>query len=335
MILVTGGTGMVGAHLLLACVKNNFPVRALYRSASRLQEVADFFSHNFPDQPTYFEQIQWHQTDLNDIVNLEKAFDNIDQIYHCAAKVSFASYHNEKLIKTNREGTENLVNLAVKYKVKKMAYVSSIAALGVEPTVKKVNEDFSWNPSLLHTPYAYSKYGAELEVWRGSQEGLEVVIVNPGIILGGYFWNRSSGTLIKRVAKGMNFYPLGNAGVVALEDVVHCLIKLMNSPIKNERFILVSKNIPYQNLIQKIALQLGVSSPKIPLTKSLLYTLFILDKVAYALGLKKSFLNQATVESLCSKQTYDGSKIEEKLDFKYKPIDAVLAAIGKAYKASH
>ena len=180
MILVTGGTGMVGAHLLLACVKNNFPVRALYRSASRLQEVADFFSHNFPDQPTYFEQIQWHQTDLNDIVNLEKAFDNIDQIYHCAAKVSFASYHSEKLIKTNREGTANLVNLAVKYKVKKMAYVSSIAALGVEPTVKKVNEDFSWNPSLLHTPYAYSKYGAELEVWRGSQEGLEVVIVNPG-----------------------------------------------------------------------------------------------------------------------------------------------------------
>lgn len=335
MILVTGGTGMVGAHLLLACVKNNIPVRALYRSASRLEKVADFFSQNFPDTSTYFKQIEWHQSDLNDLVQLEKAFDQVDQIYHCAAKVSFATYHSEKLMKTNIEGTANLVNLALKYKVRKMAYVSSIAALGVEPTVKKVNEDFSWNSSLLHTPYAYSKYGAELEVWRGSQEGLEVVIVNPGIILGGDFWDRSSGTLFKRVAKGMYFYPVGNAGVVALEDVIHCLMTLMNSPIKNERFILVSENIRYQSLIQKIALQLGVKSPKIPLSKSLLYTLFIFDKVAYALGLKKSYLNQATLESLCSRQTYDGSKIEEKLDFKYKSTDIVIEALGKAFKASH
>ena len=335
MILVTGGTGMLGAHLLLACARNKLPVRALYRSATRLQEVSDFFEYHFPDDPSHFKQIEWHQSDLNDWSQLEQAFEGINQIYHCAAKVSFASYHTQKLIKTNIEGTANVVNLALKYKVKKMVYVSSIAALGVEPMIKKVDENHSWNSNLPHTPYAYSKYGAELEVWRGSQEGLEVLVVNPGIILGEYFWNRSSGTLISRIAKGMNFYPTGNAGIVSLNDVVQCMMLLMNSTLKNERYILVSENISYQKLMKKIASQLGVKPPRFPLTKTLLYSLYILNKVTYAIGLKKSFLNRATLESLCSTQIYEGSKIERELNFHYSATDTVLEAIGKAYKTDH
>ena len=333
MILVTGGTGMIGAHVLLVFAKDKLDTLALYRWTSSIDKVADFFKLMAPKNPEYFNSIQWHQSDLNDLVQLEKIFPKVTEVYHCAAKVSFAQYHTDKLIKTNIEGTANLVNLAIKYKIKKFGYLSSVAALGVESAVKLVNEEHLWNSSEIHTPYAYSKYGAELEVWRGSQEGLEVIIVNPGIVLGSHFWNRSSGTLIKRISRGMNFYPTGNAGIVAVDDVVDILIRLMKSTIKNERFILVAENLKFKDLIQQIAVALEVKTAKIPLSKPLLYLLYILDKVAYALGLKKSFLNQATIQSLCSPQKYDGSKIERSLDFKYQSTTETIEGIATEFRS--
>ena len=332
MILVTGGTGMVGAHVLLACAKKNLPTLAIYRTKTRLELVDRFFKRVAPQNPEYFDQIQWHQADLNDLVKLDEVFAKATKVYHCAAKVSFAEHHTEKLLKTNIEGTANVVNLSLKYKVEKFAFVSSIAALGVEPTVPLVNEEHPWNSNESHTPYAYSKFGAELEVWRASQEGLDVVIVNPGIILGSHFWERSSGNLIKRVAQRMWFYPTGNVGIVALDDVVTVLVKLMESPLKNKRFILVAKNLKYKKLIFKIAQVLDVKKPKFSLSKTLLYLLYILDKTIYAIGLKKSFLNRATIKSLCSEQQYDGSKIEKTLDFTYEDSDLTLEKIGENYK---
>ena len=332
MILVTGGTGMVGAHVLFALAKKNLPTLALYRTEERLQKVVNLFKLLAPDNPNYFNQIKWHKADLNDFLKLEEIFTKVTLVYHCAAKVSFAQYHLEKLNKTNIDGTANIINLALKYKIKKVAFVSSIASLGVENTVTLVNENHLWNSSLLHTPYAYSKYGAELEVWRGSQEGLDVVIVNPGIILGSHFWERSSGTLIRRAASGMLFYPTGNAGIVAVEDVVKALLMLMDSSVKNERFILTSKNMKYRELIEKIAIGVGSKKPKFALSKTLLYLLYILDKTAFALGLKKSFLNRATIDSLCSQQRYDGSKIERVLNFTYQDVCSTFSKINQDFK---
>lgn len=332
MILVTGGTGMVGAHLLLACAKKNLPTLAIFRTKKHQQKVVNLFNILAPQNPDYFEKIQWHEANINDVVKLEEVFAKATIVYHCAAKISYAQYHSEKLIKTNIEGTANTINLALKYKIKKFVFVSSIASLGVEASVPFVNEDNLWNSNKLHTPYAYSKYGAELEVWRGSQEGLDVVIVNPGIILGSHFWESSSGALTKKVAKGMLFYPTGNAGIVAIEDVINVLSKLMESSVKNKRFILVSKNLKYKELIEKIAAGVNSKKPKIALSKTLLYLLYILDKTAYAIGLKKSFFNRATIESLCSQQQYDGSKIEREIDFTYQDSELTLKKISQDFK---
>jgi len=333
MILVSGATGMVGSHVLFACAQKNLPLIALYRREESVQKIEQLFKTLAPKHPEYFSRIRWEQVELNDIIGLDSLFKHVKQVYHCAAKISFAQFQQEKLNKTNIEGTANMVNLALKYQVDKFAYVSSIAALGVEQTIPLVNEDHHWNSDQNHTTYAHSKYGAELEVWRASQEGLNVVIVNPGLILGSHFWERSSGTLIRRIAKGLRFYPIGSVGIVALEDVVNPLILLMESNIKNERFILVSENLKYKDLLGKIAKSLNKKPPKFPLTKGLLYTLYVLDKILYALGIKKSFLSQAFVQSLCSHQKYDGSKIEKKLAFSYQDTKITLEKISKDYKA--
>ena len=332
MILVTGGTGIVGAHLLLKCVKQNSKVVATYRREEGLKKIKTLFEKQSPDYLKYFKTIEWIKAPLNDLTLLNNAFKNIDYVYHCAAKVTLADSNAEKLMKSNAEGTANIVNASIKHKIKKLVYVSSIAAIGAEKYITTVNEDSSWNSDQNHTAYAYSKYGAELEVWRGSQEGLNVVIVNPGIILAGELWERSTASLFRDVAKGIRFYPTGSAAVVAVEDVVNVLMKLMKSDVLNERFILVAENISQKELLSKIATSIGIKPPNIPLRKWFLYCAFVFEKIFKIIGIRKNFLSIALIEILTSNQKYEGSKICGAINFHYTNIDETIKRIGTSYR---
>ncbi|MBT7653902.1 MAG: NAD-dependent epimerase/dehydratase family protein [Flavobacteriaceae bacterium] len=332
MILVTGGTGIVGAHLLLKCVKQNSKVVATYRREEGLKKIKTLFEKQSPDYLKYFKTIEWIKAPLNDLTLLNNAFKNIDYVYHCAAKVTLADSNAEKLMKSNAEGTANIVNASIKHKIKKLVYVSSIAAIGAEKYITTVDEDSSWNSDQNHTAYAYSKYGAELEVWRGSQEGLNVVIVNPGIILAGELWERSTASLFRDVAKGIRFYPTGSAAVVAVEDVVNVLMKLMKSDVLNERFILVAENISQKELLSKIATSIGIKPPNIPLRKWFLYCAFVFEKILKIIGIRKNFLSIALIETLTSNQKYEGSKICGAINFHYTNIDETIKRIGTSYK---
>jgi nucleoside-diphosphate-sugar epimerase len=332
MTLVTGGTGIVGAHLLLKCVKQNSKVVATYRREEGLKKIKTLFEKQSPDYLKYFKTIEWIKAPLNDLTLLNNAFKNIDYVYHCAAKVTLADSNAEKLMKSNAEGTANIVNASIKHKIKKLVYVSSIAAIGAEKYITTVNEDSSWNSDQNHTAYAYSKYGAELEVWRGSQEGLNVVIVNPGIILAGELWERSTASLFRDVAKGIRFYPTGSAAVVAVEDVVNVLMKLMKSDVLNERFILVAENISQKELLSKIATSIGIKPPNIPLRKWFLYCAFVFEKIFKIIGIRKNFLSIALIEILTSNQKYKGSKICGAINFHYTNIDETIKRIGTSYR---
>ena len=332
MILVTGGTGIVGAHLLLKCVKQNTKVVATYRREESLKKIKTLFENLSPNHLKHFNTIEWIKAPLNDLTLLDNAFKNIDYVYHCAAKVTLADSRVEKLMKSNVEGTANIVNASIKHKIKKLVYVSSIAAIGAEKNIKTVDEDSSWNSDQNHTAYAYSKYGAELEVWRGSQEGLNVVIINPGVILAGELWGRSTATLFRDVANGLRFYPTGSTAVVDVEDVVNVLIKLMKSDILNERFILVAKNISQKKLLSKIATSIGIKPPNIPLKKWFLFSAFVVEKILKIMGIRKNFLSLALIKTLTSDQKYDGSKVCEAINFNYSDIDETIKRIGTSFR---
>ena len=332
MILVTGGTGMVGAHLLVECVKKKQNLVATFRREESIDVVKKVFESIAPEYLKDFALIQWKKAPLNDINALDDAFQGVEYVYHCAAKVSFADHKTESLKKSNIEGTANVVNVALKHKVKKLAYVSSIASIGAEKNIKQINEESNWEANQNHTAYAYTKYGAELEVWRASQEGLPVVIINPGVILGGQLWNRSSASLFQNVANGLRFYPTGDTALVSLDDVIFTLVHLMESDIKNERFILVAENLSQKELFEKIANSLGKKPPSIPLKASVLYSLFILEKTLDLLFIRKNFLNIPFIQTLCNKQHYIGSKICSRINFEYTKIDECIVEIGKSYK---
>ena len=207
MILVTGGTGLVGAHLLLHLAENEVGIRSIYRNKKSIEKTKSLF--NLYQKESLFAKIEWVEADIIDVPSLEIAFQNIAYVYHCAALISYDPNDEDQLRKTNIEGTANIVNFCLAYDIKKLCHVSSIAALGdLKPHETKVTEETEWNPEAPHSDYAISKYGAEMEIWRGQQEGLSVVIVNPGVILGSGFWGQGSGVFFSAVKKRISFFTL-------------------------------------------------------------------------------------------------------------------------------
>jgi len=336
MILVTGGTGLVGSHLLYKLVSGSKPVKAIYRTENKIEAVRKVFSYYSSNSETLFQKIEWIQATLNDIPSLETAFKNVTHVYHCAAFISFDTKNYHDLRRINIEGTANIVNLSITHSVKKLCYVSSIATIGKEENDRLITEESHWNPETEQSVYAITKYGAETEVWRGTQEGLDAVIVNPGIIIGPGFWRGGgSGSLIKMVYKGVSRYTKGVVGFVDVMDVVNPMIQLMESVITNERFILVSENLSYQDFFTKTASYLNVDAPKKLASKSLLNMAWRLDWLRSVLLKKKRRLFKQTVISITRKSYFSNNKITKAINYTFKPIDASLAESCQLFLKEH
>lgn len=334
MILVTGGTGLVGSHLLYKLVSNGETIRATYRREKTLKRVKHVFSYFSDDAERLFDTIKWIEADINNIPKLEKAFEGVSYVYHCAAFVSLEPDKYHQLRKINIEGTANIVNLCISNSVKKLCYVSSIAAIGHhENSERLINETTEWNPEEDNSVYAITKYGAELEVWRSTQEGLDAVIVNPGIILGAGYWKGgSSGSLFKQINNGMRYYVNGIVGYVDVFDVVDSMIQLMKSDIKNESFILVSENLSFKVFQNKVAKALNVTSPKREAKPWLLNLAWRMDWLKHKLFGTRRSLSKQTAKSAVSITKYDNSKLKNALNFEFKSIDESVKEVSELYK---
>jgi nucleoside-diphosphate-sugar epimerase len=316
MVLVTGGTGLVGAHLILHLIENGEIVRAIYRNPENIQKTKALFL--LYKKEALFEKIEWVSADITDVPSLELAFENIEYVYHCAALISFDPKDEDLIRKTNIEGTANIVNFCIDKNIKKLCFVSSIAALGdLKEFEKTITEDTEWNPEKHHSDYAISKYGAEMEVWRGQQEGLEVVIVNPGVIIGPGFQEQGSGIFFKKIKEGLPFYTKGITGFVAVNDVVRISFKLMKSSIHNDRFTLIAENIVYREFLNTIADTLKVKRPTIHASPFLVTVFSKIDWFISNVFRQKRKLGRETAKSSYSKNWYSNEKIKNvlKTDF--------------------
>lgn len=319
MVLVTGGTGLVGAHLTLHLIENGENVRAIYRNLESIQKTKNLFS--LYQKEALFEKIDWIQADIIDVPSLETAFENVEYVYHCAALISFDPKDEDALRKTNIEGTANIVNFCIAKAVKKLCFVSSIAALGdLKENETIITEESEWNPEKPHSDYAISKYGAEMEIWRGQQEGLESVIINPGVIIGPGFWEQGSGKLFKSVANGLSFYTKGITGFIAVPDVVQIAVKLMKGKHSNDRFTLIAENITFRELLDTIADSLNAKRPSLHASPLLVNVTYKIDWViSNVFGLKRR-LDLATAKASYSKKRYSNEKIKNALPTQFLDI---------------
>ena len=332
MIFVTGGTGLVGSHLIFELLKAGKKVKALTRKTSGTQIIKDIFSWNNLEFKAYENNLSWVEGDILDVWTLKDFFTEVEEVYHCAAEISFNPSHKNSMIKNNVEGTANLVNLSIENNIRKFCHISSVSALGRESESSNINESTQRSTDSNFSGYSISKFNSELEVWRGIQEGLNAVIVNPSIILGP--GTRISGSLkmFHEVSKGMKFYTDGISGFVDVRDVVSIMMILMEKDISAERFCINSENLSFQYVTNEIAVALDVKPPSIRLKPWVLNAIGVLEKGRSFLFRSDPLVTTETAKSAFNKTYFSNEKIKEFLKYEFIPIKKSIHDTAKIFK---
>jgi dihydroflavonol-4-reductase len=330
-VFVTGGTGMLGSHLLYSLVERGGSVKAIYRKKYKLDLVKKVFAYYSNKSIDLFNRIEWIESDADHINRLKKAITGSHHVYHCAATVSFDSSNRKELIENNKLIASNIVDTCLECGVEKLCHVSSISALGSVSGNEMINESSPWNDSDYHTAYSASKYLSESEVWNAVKKGLKAVIVNPSVILGPGDWDNGSPKFFKKIAEGMLFYTNGVTGYVDVLDVVKSMITLMNSPVTGERFIISSENLSFREFFSMIAQSLNVRKPFIPVPEILTPPVTGILKIISKISGKEGTLTPDIIHAAFSKVFFNNRKIKEATGITFIPINESVKRISRIY----
>ncbi|AIM35540.1 NAD-dependent epimerase/dehydratase family protein [Sphingobacterium sp. SG20118] len=323
MILITGGTGFLGATLIKQMIDLGIDVIAIKRSSSII-----------PQQLLSSSLIQWVNADICNYFELAEIFCNITEVYHCAAVVSYQKQDAANMINVNRDGTSHIVNLCLEHNAR-LVHVSSVAALGSSKNQTPVSEKDYWEYEPTLSNYAISKYESEMVVWRGIAEGLDAVIVNPSVIIGASSGSKGSGAIFSLINKGLKYYPTGTVGVVDVEDVANIMRYLMaTKSISGERFIINNVNLSNKELLEKASAVMGKAAPKIAVSPTLLHIAATLATWVAAIKNEKSTLTKDSARASSEKLAYSAAKLQQVLPFKYKSLDLTLKEIAQQYSQS-
>jgi len=321
MILVTGGTGLVGTYLLYELARKGQKVRALLRPGSKPYESGKIFNCLASENEHHLiDQIEWVEGDVLDPFSLQKAVQGVEYVYHCAALISFDPRELKKMLEVNVEGTANVVNACLENQVKKLCYVSSIASLGQPEKSEIIDENARWKTSRSNSGYAISKYGGEREIWRGIEEGLNAVIVNPSVIIGAGCHRKATNKLFHSIRNFLPFYTEGVNGYVDVRDVVKAMIILMESNVTAERFVLNSENLSLREFFVKAAEILGKPAPRFVLNGTMLSLLAIADELRGRITGSRPVITRENVRAALSKSNYSAAKFSSGFNYSFIPI---------------
>ena len=335
MILVTGGTGLLGSHLLFDLVSSGKQVRALKRKSSNTDMVRKIFSYYSADVDKLFARIQWVDGNIMDFASVDDALEGIEYVYHAGAVVSFYPKDHKEMLRTNIEGTANLVNMCIARKIRKFCYVSSVAVLGRAVNTGISDETTWWQPSKKNSVYGQSKFGAEREIWRGMEEGLNAYIVNPSVILGPGFWDGGNSGLFSLVWKGLKYYTRGINGYIDVRDLSKAMRMLMESDISGERFIVSSENCSYQQVFEYMAKHLGKPVPKINVPPALTDIAWRVEAVRSFIMRTKPEVTKEMATTTAQIYTYSNEKIKKAIGFEFKPVEQSIKEICEIFLKEH
>ena len=330
MILVTGGTGLLGAHLLLRLLQQGHQVRAIVREGTSPEKVMEVWKHYLTDGKTLLQKVDWFTADIANKAELSDAFQGVEYVYHCAALISFDPKDKPLLKAVNITGTRNVVDLSLECGIKKLLHVSSIATVGRNPEHTESTEEDKW-PVKARSPYTSTKTDAEMEVWRGVHEGLKAVIVNPSVILGPGMWQQSSSRFFDTIYHGLRYYTKGATGFVDAEDVVTAMIALMEGEFDGERFILNGSNLTYRDFFQKVAMALGVKAPSAKAGQTLTSLAWRVDWLRSRITGKPPMITRHSASSSHAKRAYSSEKYCNATGNSFRPVDDSISRIAELY----
>jgi nucleoside-diphosphate-sugar epimerase len=302
-------------------LKEEKEVRALKREASDIENVKRTFGYYSDDPENLLSRIEWINADITDQFEMNNAIRGMEFVYHLAARVSFSPAEKHTILKNNIGGTENIVNACLEHNIRKLCFVSSVATLGNTITGEKITEEMLWTGPANQSYYSISKYKSEMSVWRGINEGLNAIIVNPSIIIGPGNWHRSSGQLIQQVWTGLKYYSEGITGYVDVKDVIKSMILLMNGQFSGERFVITSENLSYKEILEMIAGALGKPSPSRIPSPFMIRSACYLDWLKSKLTGNKRLITREIISAANEKKYYSNEKIVQATGITFIPVN--------------
>jgi dihydroflavonol-4-reductase len=314
MIAVTGANGLLGSFIVRKLIEQRKPFIAIKRAESDTSLLKDVAS-----------EIEWRNADMLDAAALDEALRGVTHVIHAAAMVSFNPVLEKKIFDINVVGTRNIVNACLANNISRLMHVSSVAALGRQKGQLMIDEHNKWIDSSLNSTYAESKYLAELEVFRGQEEGLSTIIINPSVILAPADWTKSSAQLFKYVWDQKPFYIDGTLNYIDVRDVSEVVVQLLSQPIEAERFILNAESISFIEFFTQVAKKLNKKPPSIKLNQTLLKTVAFAETLRSLITRSEPLITQETARLAGTQFTYNSRKIRNTLNFEFKSIDNTLS----------
>ena len=332
MILVTGGTGLLGSHLLMRLLEDDAQVRAIYRTEKKRDAVKRFFAYYHADADALWQRIEWVKGDVLDVPSLVDAMVGVKQVYHCAAAVTFIPAEEAYMHKVNTEGTANLVNVCLGAKNVRLCHVSSVAAIGRDGSEAIISEANEWKDSKHNAAYGISKHNAEMEVWRGITEGLNAFMVNPTLIIGPGDWEQSTGVLFSKTWKGMPFYTRGGNCFVDARDVAEVMVRMMVTDIVNDRFIVGAENRLHKEVFERLAANMNKKPARFEAKPWMTELVWRFEMVRSALTGAKPFLTKEVAHHALQLNRYDNKKVLNALPgFSFRDMNESFAFVCKQY----
>lgn len=321
MILITGANGLIGSQIAKQFISMGILFKALRRENSNLSLLQD-------------ENIDWVEGNVLDTIRIRDIItdNNIDVVVHCAAIVSYHKQDESLMYKVNVRGTMNVVDACIELGVKQLIHISSVAALGRKTGRNTIYEDDHWVESPLNSTYARTKYLAELEVWRGQNEGVDTCVVNPSVVIAAGDGQRSSSKLLKYIWDEKKFYKEGKINYVDARDVARIVGDIYIKKVVGERFILNAGNIEYRSIFEQIANNFNKKPPSIKVNMLILKAIYLLDQIKYLLTRIRPVVTREMLKSTNTDFLYVNDKSRDFFSMEYTPLSKTLEWACNSFK---
>ncbi|MEZ5031771.1 MAG: NAD-dependent epimerase/dehydratase family protein [Saprospiraceae bacterium] len=311
VLALTGASGQIGSWVL------RYALEAGYRDIRCLSRR--------PQPAVEDGRVTWMQGDITDLFTIDSFLEGVDVLIHTAGIVSYRRRDEHLMKAVNIQGTANLVNLALHQGVGHFLHMSSSATLGRDQSHGPLDESSVWASDAPSSVYALTKYEAELEVWRGMEEGLGVSILNPVIVLDPDQRGRSTRVFVEAVRQGIRGYPTGSHGFVDVRDVARAALALVERGPSGQRVLLSGGHHHYQEVLAGLATAMDCPVPDRAMT---LTRALWLNRWARWLGRKA--LSDREVEMAYEELMFDTTRAREVYGLGFLSLEESLIAIGQA-----
>ncbi len=313
-VLVTGATGFLGGWLVRRLVEGGHDVRIMHRRGSDLENLAGL-------------RLETSEGDVTNAESLVEACAGVDTVFHLAGLVAYTRAQRSAMERINVGGTHNVIEACVKAKVRRLVHLSSVAAIGASfDGERPLNEDSEYNIHHLNLGYFETKHAAELLVRDAARTGrLDAVMINPSTVYGAGDAKKGSRDVQLKVARGrFPFYPPGGVNVVAIEDVIDCILAAWGKGRAGERYIVAGDNLLIKDLFAAIAEEAGVRPPQVPLPDFALHAAGKAGDFLESIG-RKGPINSENAWTATLFHWFDAAKAKRELGLRPRPSREAIA----------